>query len=111
MVYANIINLKENSMKKAKDTCYRTYSITEVKNSEKYPYGLYDAKMVDSYGRHAQCYFNTYALAASWVYYMWENEDFYNSSSEDDSLNKAIQNCIELDNKAGRENGGLSVNK
>jgi hypothetical protein len=29
----------------------------------------------------------------------------------DDSLDKAIQNCIELDNKAGRENGGLSVNK
>ena len=98
------------NMKKAKDTCYRTYSITEVKNSEKYPYGLYDAKMVDSYGRHARCYFNTYALAANWVYYTWENEDFYNSSSEDDSLDKAIQNCIELDNKAGRENGGLSVN-
>jgi hypothetical protein len=98
------------NMKKAKDTCYRTYSITEVKNSEKHPYGLYDAKMVDSYGRHAQCYFNTYALAANWVYYMWENEDFYNSSSESDLLSKAIQNCIELDNKAGRENGGLSVN-
>ena len=98
------------NMKKAKDTCYRTYSITEVKNSEKYPYGLYDAKMVDSYGRRAQCCFNTRKLATEWVYYMWDNEDFYNSSSEDDSLNKAIQNCIELDNKAGRENGGLSVN-
>ena len=100
------------NMNKTKDICYRTYSITEVKNSEKYPYGLYDARMVDSYGRHAQCYFNTHKLATEWVYYMWENEDFYNSDKySDDSLNKAIQNCIELDNKAGRENGGLSVNK
>ena len=98
------------NINKTKDICYRTYSITEV-NSEKYPYGLYDATMVDSYGRRAQCCFNTRKLATEWVYYMWDNEDFYNSSSESDLLSKAIQNCIELDNKAGREDGGLSVNK
>ena len=102
--------MEKDKNKMEKDIKNRTYSIIEVKNSEKYPYGIYDAKMVDSYGRHAQCYFNTSKLATEWVYYMWDNEDFYNSSSEDDSLNKAIQNCIELDNKAGRENGGLSVN-
>jgi hypothetical protein len=39
---------------------------------------------------------------------IWSNET---KNVYDDSLDKAIQNCIELDNKAGRENGGLSVNK
>ena len=38
---------------------------------------------------------------------IWSNET---KNVYDDSLDKAIQNCIELDNKAGRENGGLSVN-
>jgi hypothetical protein len=38
---------------------------------------------------------------------IWSNET---KNVSDDSLDKAIQNCIELDNKAGRENGGLSVN-
>jgi hypothetical protein len=99
-------------MKKKKDLKSRTYSITEVKDMPlKYPYGRYDAEMTDSYGTHRECCFNTHKLAIQWVYYMWKNEDFYNSSSGDDSLSKAIQNCIELDNKAGRDNGGLSVNK
>ena len=39
---------------------------------------------------------------------IWSNET---KNIYDDSLDKAVQNCIELDNKAGRENGGLSVNK
>jgi hypothetical protein len=39
---------------------------------------------------------------------IWSNET---KNVYDDSLDKAIQNCIELDNKAGRENRGLSVNK
>jgi hypothetical protein len=87
-----------------KDIKNRTYSIIEVKNSEKYPYGLYDAKMVDSYGRHAQCYFNTHKLATEWVYYMWEQEDWYNSTNDKDLLGRAIQNCIEIDERNGRDN-------
>ena len=96
--------MEKDKNKMEKDIKNRTYSIIEVKNSEKYPYGLYDAKMVDSYGRHAQCYFNTYKLATEWVYYMWEQEDWYNSTNDKDLLGRAIQNCIEIDERNGRDN-------
>ena len=84
-----------------KDIKNRTYSIIEVKSGETYPYGRYDAEMVDSYGRHRKCCFNTSKLATEWVYYMWENEDFYNSTNDEDLLGRAIQNCIEIDERKG----------
>jgi hypothetical protein len=98
MVHAIITNLKENSMKKINITKYRGnthYNIHVIDSfGQEHHLGSFRSYIIDDIERQAE--------------EIWSNET---KNVYDDSLDKAIQNCIELDNKAGRENGGLSVNK
>ncbi len=70
----------------------------------------YNIHVIDSFGQeHHLGSFRSYIIddIERQAEEIWSNE----TKNVYDSLDKAIQNCIELDNKAGRENGGLSVNK
>ena len=59
----------------------------------------YDARVVDSYGNKYQNYFETASEANDWVYYIWRKEEWFNSANSQELLAKAIQNCIEIENK------------
>ena len=71
----------------------RDYSITRKKGE------MYHAKVTDSYGNKYDNYFETAHEANKWIYYVWEKEDWFNSTNSQDLLNKAIANCVELDEK------------
>ena len=79
----------------------RTYSIS------KKPSEMWRATCYDSYNKYAENYFETEEQANKWIYWRWENEDFFQqnsaSSKEQDLLNKAIANCVKLDEEAGRK--------
>ena len=57
----------------------------------------YSAEVTDSYGNKYQNYFEHANEANDWVYYIWQNEDDLNHSNSSELLEKAIQNCKELD--------------
>ena len=59
----------------------------------------YDARVVDSYGNKYQNYFETASEANDWIYYIWRKEEWFNSANSQELLAKAIQNCIEIENK------------
>ena len=91
-----IINNKENSMKKINITKYRGNT-------------HYNIHVIDSFGQeHHLGFCRSYIIddIERQDEEIWSNE----TKNVYDSLDKAIQNCIELDNKAGIENGGVSVN-
>jgi len=71
----------------------RDFSITKKEGE------WYDARVVDSYGNKYQNYFETASEANDWVYYIWEKEEWFNSANSQELLAKAIQNCIEIENK------------
>ena len=71
----------------------RDFSITKKEGE------WYDARVVDSYGNKYQNYFETASEANDWVYYIWRKEDWFNSANSQELLAKAIQNCIEIENK------------
>ena len=75
----------------------RNYSITRKKGE------MYNAQVEDSYGNKYQNYFEHAHEANDWIYYIWEKEDWFNSTNSQDLLNKAIANCVELDEKNGIE--------
>ena len=75
----------------------RNYSITRKEGE------MYHAKVTDSYGNNYDNYFETAHEANKWIYYIWEKEDWFNSTNSQDLLNKAIANCVELDEKNGIE--------
>ena len=75
----------------------RDFSITRKKGE------WYDTRVIDSYGKVYQNYFEHAHEANDWVYYIWEKEDWFNSVKSQELLGKAIAECIELDKKAGRE--------
>ena len=64
---------------------------------------LYNAEVTDSYGNEYQNYFDPAYQANDWVYYIWENEDWYEKSDSMTLLNDAIQECVLRDEKMGRE--------
>ena len=57
----------------------------------------YNVEVTDSYGRKYQNYFEHAHEANDWIYYVWEKEDWCNSVVSHELLEKAIQDCIELD--------------
>ena len=59
----------------------------------------YNAEVVDSYGNKYQNYFEHAHEANEWIYYVWEKEDWFNSTNSQELLAKAIQQCKELDSK------------
>ena len=59
----------------------------------------YHAKVTDSYGKKYDNYFEHAHEANDWVYYIWENEDWFNNVNSEELLHNAIMNCKELDKK------------
>ena len=47
--------------------------------------------------RKYQNYFEHAHEANDWIYYIWENEEWYDKADSDELLEKAILNCKELD--------------
>ena len=58
---------------------------------------MYSAEVTDSYGNKYQNYFKHAHEANDWIYYIWENEEWYHKADSEELLHKAIQNCVELD--------------
>ena len=69
----------------------RDFSITRNKGE------MYNAQVTDSYGNKYQNYFESAHEANEWIYHVWENEDWFNSTNSQELLSRAIQNCVELD--------------
>ena len=69
----------------------RNYSITRNKGE------MYHAKVTDSYGNKYDNYFETAHKANEWIYYVWEKEDWFNSTNSQELLKKAILQCKEID--------------
>ena len=69
----------------------RDYSITKKSGQ------LHNCEVTDSYGNEYQNYFDTEQECINWIYYIWENENKFNSANEQELLGKAILNCKELD--------------
>ena len=63
----------------------------------------YNAEVTDSYGNEYQNYFEQAHEANDWIYYIWENEDWFDKTDSMELLNKAIQGCVLRDEKMGRE--------
>ena len=74
----------------------RDYKITRNKGE------WYNAKVTDSYGNEYDNYFNTAYDSNEWVYYVWDNEDWFNSANSQELLYNAIKECKEIDERAGR---------
>ena len=53
----------------------RNFSITRKEGE------MYDVRVVDSYGKKYQNYFECASKANDWVYYIWEKEDWFNSQN------------------------------
>ena len=71
----------------------RDFSITRKQGE------WYHAKVTDSYGNTYDNYFEEAYEANNWIYYIWENEEWFNSVNSQDLLSKAILNCKEIDSK------------
>jgi len=71
----------------------RDYKITRNKGE------LYNAQVTDSYGNKYQNYFETAHKANEWVYYVWDNEEWFNSTNSQELLANAIENCKRIDEK------------
>jgi len=74
----------------------RNYKITRNKGE------LYNAEVTDSYGNEYQNYFETAHKANEWIYYVWENEEWFNSTNSQELLAKAIAELVKIDEKSGR---------
>ena len=74
----------------------RNYKITRNKGE------LYNAEVTDSYGNEYQNYFETAHKANEWIYYVWENEVWFNSTNSQELLAKAIAELVKIDEKSGR---------
>ena len=59
----------------------------------------YNTRVVDSYGNKYQNYFKTAYEANKWIYYIWEKEEWFNSTNSQELLANAIENCKRIDNK------------
>ena len=81
------------SGEKTKINNMRDFSITKKEGE------WYDARVIDSYGNKYQNYFETASEANDWVYYIWRKEEWFNSANSQELLAKAIQNCVEIENK------------
>ena len=82
---------------KVKSIMARSYSITRKEGE------WYDTRVVDSYGKVYQNYFEHAYEANNWVYYIWEKEDWFNSVKSQELLGEAIAECIQIDKMAARE--------
>jgi len=63
---------------------------------------LYNAEVTDSYGNEYQNWFETANQANEWIYYVWENEEWFNSTNSQDLLANAIAELVKIDEKSNR---------
>ena len=75
----------------------RNFSITRKEGE------MYDVRVVDSYGKKYQNYFECASDANDWIYYVWEKEDWFNSANSQELLNNAIAQCVKIDEERGKE--------
>ena len=61
----------------------------------------YNAQVTDSYGNKYQNYFEFAHEANNWIYYIWEKEDWFNSTSSQELLAKAIAELAKIDENKG----------
>ena len=69
----------------------RDFSITRKEGE------WYDVRVIDSYGKVYQNYFEESDEAHDWVYYIWEKEEWFNSVNSQELLANAVENCKRLD--------------
>jgi hypothetical protein len=62
----------------------------------------YNAEVTDSYGNKYQNYFETAYQANEWIYYVWDNEEWFNSTNSQELLGNAIAELVKIDEEAGR---------
>jgi len=74
----------------------RNYKITRNKGE------WYNAEVTDSYGNEYQNWFETANQANEWIYYVWENEEWFNSTNSQDLLANAIAELVKIDEKSNR---------
>ena len=74
----------------------RNYKITRNKGE------WYDTEVIDSYGNEYQNYFETAFQANEWIYYIWNNEDWFNSTNSQELLANAVAELVKVDKKANR---------
>jgi len=58
---------------------------------------LYEVKVVDSHGKKYKNWFEFAHECSEWIYYIWEKEEWFNSTSSQELIHKAIQDCKKID--------------
>ena len=74
----------------------RDYKITRNKGE------WYDTKVTDSYGNEYQNYFETAYQANEWIYYIWEKEEWFNSTNSQELLANAVAELVKIDKESNR---------
>ena len=57
----------------------------------------YHATVTDSYGQEYENYFEHAHEANNWIYYIWEKEEWFNSTNCQELLANAIANLARID--------------
>ena len=78
----------------------RNFSITRYDNN---PDSWYHAKVTDRYGNKYDNWFEFAHEANDWIYYVWDNEEWFNSANSQELLAKAIAECVKIDEERGKE--------
>jgi len=74
----------------------RNYKISRNKGE------WYNAEVTDKYGNEYQNYFETAFQANEWIHYVWENEEWFNSTNSQDLLANAVAELVKIDEKSNR---------
>ena len=74
----------------------KDYKITRNKGE------LYHAKVTDSYGNEYDNYFETAYQANEWIYYIWEKEEWFNSTNSQELLANAVAELVKIDKESNR---------
>jgi hypothetical protein len=69
----------------------RDFKITKNKGE------WYYTVVTDSYGNKYDNHFEHAHEANSWIYYIWEKEEWFNSTSSQELLANAIEDCKRID--------------
>ena len=59
--------------------------------------------MTDSYGNEYQNWFEAADQANDWIYYVWNNEEWFNNTNSQELLANALENCKRIDEKSNRK--------
>ena len=72
----------------------RDYKITRNEGE------LYNAIVTDSYGNKYDNHFEHAHEANSWIYYIWEKEEWFNSTSSQELLANAVADLARIDEES-----------